>query len=102
MRDAAGEDARMRAIEIDNLPNFKLQAAGQINPSVQTPAMSIEQKAESTLPFIRAFWLLTKGWRCGSLLLLEYETTRKPAREGVCRSAWRPGKSSRKQKKDTK
>jgi len=58
MSDAAGEDATKRAIEIDNLANFKLQAAGQINRSIQTPATSIEQKAESTCP---SSWLLNFG-----------------------------------------
>ena len=38
------------AIKIENLPNFKLQATGQINLSIQTPAMSIEQKAERARP----------------------------------------------------
>ncbi|MGB7593681.1 MAG: hypothetical protein WBO19_20820 [Terriglobia bacterium] len=50
MSEAAGEHVRKRAIEIDDLANFKLQAAGQISRTIQTPATSIEQKAESTRP----------------------------------------------------
>ena len=50
MSEAAGEEARKRVIEIDSLPNFKLQAAGQINMNIQTPATRIEQKAESACP----------------------------------------------------
>ena len=55
MSEAAGEDVRKWAIEIDNLANFKLQAAGQISRSIQTPAPRIDQKAESACP---SFWLL--------------------------------------------
>jgi hypothetical protein len=53
--DAAGEEATKRVIEIDYLPNFKLQAADQINRSIETPAPRIDQKAETACP---SFWLL--------------------------------------------
>ena len=38
MADAVAQDAMKRAIEIDNLANLELQAANQINQSVQTAA----------------------------------------------------------------
>src|SRR6266566_654220 len=38
MSDAVAQDAMKRAIEIDNLANLELQAADQINQSVQTAA----------------------------------------------------------------
>ena len=59
MSDAVAEDAMKRAIEIDNLANLELQAAGQINQSIQTAAPGsapiIEAQADAWLVRANAY-----------------------------------------------
>ena len=59
MSDAVAEDAMKRAIAIDNLANLELQAAGQINQSIQTAAPGsapiIEAQADAWLVRANAY-----------------------------------------------
>jgi hypothetical protein len=59
MSDATAEDAMKRAIEIDNLANLELQAASQINQSIQTAAPGsapiIEAQADAWLVRANAY-----------------------------------------------
>ena len=59
MSDAVAEDAMKRAIEIDNLANLELQAASQINQSIQTAAPGsapiIEAQADAWLVRANAY-----------------------------------------------
>jgi hypothetical protein len=59
MADAVAQDAMKRAIEIDNLANLELQAADQINQSIQTAAPGsapiIEAQADAWLVRANAY-----------------------------------------------
>jgi len=59
MSDAVAEDAMKRAIEIDNLANLEIQAAGQINQSIETAAPGsapiIEAQADAWLVRANAY-----------------------------------------------
>ena len=59
MSDAVAQDAMKRAIEIDNLANLELQAANQINQSIQTAAPGsapiIEAQADAWLVRANAY-----------------------------------------------
>jgi hypothetical protein len=59
MSDAVAQDALKRAIEIDNLANLELQAASQINQSIQTAAPGsapiIEAQADAWLVRANAY-----------------------------------------------
>jgi|YelNatPaOPRAMG01_1025707.scaffolds.fasta_scaffold76691_2 hypothetical protein len=59
MSDAVAEDAMKRAIEIDNLANLEIQAASQINQSIETAAPGsapiIEAQADAWLVRANAY-----------------------------------------------
>ena len=59
MADAVAQDAMKRAIEIDNLANLELQAADQINQSIQNAAPGsapiIEAQADAWLVRANAY-----------------------------------------------